>query len=383
MTPLRLLSIPAESGGSLWLPEQASTVAPEIDSAWWLVYWISVVFFVIIVVVQVAFMVMYRRRAGWTEQRTAHHNYPLELSWSIIPSLLIVVMFVKGFLGFLDLRTPPDGSYDISVIGKKWNWSFVYPNGVVSKDLHAPVNRPVRLVMSSDDVIHSFFVAAFRVKQDVVPGRFNYLWFNATKPGEYAVQCAEYCGTNHSEMLAKAVIHKEGCFEQWLADERERILNMPPIQLGELLYNERGCSQCHALDESRRVGPGFAQTYGQPHEFSDGSNVQGDENYIRESILNPQAKVRAGFPPTMPTYKGLLGDKEVNGLIAFIKSRNPKYKLTPEDTQAPKPEAKAGQDGVAGQQNGGAGQQNGAPAQGGGNAGQGQDGQPAKPRVEC
>ncbi len=343
MSPFRPMTIPAQLGESLWLPEQASTVAPEIDETFWFVMWVSIVFFVIIVAGQAWFMIVYRRRAGWVEQRTAHHNYVLELSWSIIPTLLAGMMFIKGFLGFLDMRTPPQDSYDVTVVAKKWNWSFVYPNGAVVKDLHVPIDRPVRLVMSSDDVIHSLFVPAFRVKQDVVPGRYNYLWFNATKAGEYPLFCTEYCGTNHSEMLAKAVVHEEGDFDRWLVEERARILRMPPIQLGELLYNERGCAQCHAPDTSTRVGPGFAQTYGAAHQFESGASVPGDENYIRESIVNPQAQVRKGFPPTMPTYKGLLDDAEINGLVSFIKSKSPGYKLSPADTQPRKPEGEAAQ----------------------------------------
>lgn len=346
-----LLSIVAQSGGSLWLPEQASTVAETVDEAWWLVYWISVGFFVVVVATQVYFMWAYRRRAGWTEQRTAHHNYPLELTWSILPAIIIVVMFVKGFLGFLDLRTPPADTYDITVVAKKWNWSFVYPEGVVHPELHVPRDRNVKLVMSSDDVIHSLFVPAFRVKQDIVPGRYNYLWFNATKAGEYDLECTEYCGTNHSEMRTKVIVHEPGGMEAWLEERIQEILNMPPIELGELLYMQRGCSQCHALDDSRRIGPGFAQTFGNEHEFSNGATIAGDENYIRESIVNPQALVRAGFPPSMPTYKGLLREEEIRGLVSFIKSRNPSYQPTPADTEPPQREGED-QEGEAAEQNG-------------------------------
>ena len=342
--------IPAQAGDSLWLPEQASTVAADVDEAWWLVYWISVIFFIGIVICQVYFMWAYRRRAGWTEQRTAHHNYPLELTWSIVPSLLIIVMFVKGFLGFLDMRTPPADTYDITVVAKKWNWSFVYPEGIVHPELHVPRDRNVKLVMSSDDVIHSLYIDAFRVKQDIVPGRYNYLWFNATKPGIYDLQCTEFCGTNHSEMLAKVIVHGEegdDTLANWIEKETIKILNMPPIELGELLYNQRGCSQCHATDETRRIGPGFAQTFGNTHEFVDGTSVRGDENYIRESIVNPQAQVRTGFPPSMPTYKGLLRDEEIRGLVAFIKAQNPQYRAEAEREYAKPPEGQGGDSGAA------------------------------------
>lgn len=344
MIASRLLTIPAQKGETLWLPEQASTVAPEIDEAFWLVMWISIIFFAIIVAGQMWFMYAYRRRAGWVEQRTAHHNYALELSWSIIPSLLIIVLFVKGFFGFLDMRTPPQNAYDITVVAQKWSWQFVYPNGVNTNELHVPAGRPVRLVMSSQDVIHAFFVPAFRVKQDIVPGRYNYVWFNATAPGEHHLFCAEYCGKNHSEMVSKAVVHEESEFDTWLAKKKIEDLKKPPVELGAKLYKERGCAQCHLETDKRLVGPGFATTYRQPHQFEGGSSIdagQADENFIRESIMNPQAHVREGFPPTMPTYKGMLEDLELNALVSFIRSKSPGYKLTPADTQAPKLEEPA------------------------------------------
>lgn len=337
MTSIRLLALPAQSDGSLWLPEQASTVAESVDSAWWLVYWISVAFFVIVVATQAYFMYAYRRRAGWTEQQTAHHNYPLELTWSILPAIIIVVMFVRGFTGFLDMRTPPANTYDITVVAKKWNWSFIYPNGIVHPELHVPLGKDVKLIMSSDDVIHSLFIPAFRVKQDIVPGRYNYLWFNATKVGEYDLECTEYCGTNHSEMLAKVIVHDGDGMNDWLKEQEDIILSMPPLELGELLYTQRGCSQCHSLDGTKRIGPSFTETYGNAHEFSNAptmSAADANENYIRESILNPQALVRAGYPPSMPTYKGLLQEKEIRGLVTFIKAQNPEFKAEAERESA-------------------------------------------------
>ncbi|MGC1272478.1 MAG: cytochrome c oxidase subunit II [Planctomycetaceae bacterium] len=341
-----LTMIPAQSGDSLWLPEQASTIASTVDDAWWLVYWISVFFFVIILAVQAVFMWKYRRRPGWTEQRTAHHNYPLELTWSILPSLVIIVMFVKGFLGFIDMRTPPANTYDVNVVAAKWSWTFQYPQGISHSELHVPVNTNVKLVMSSNDVIHSLFIDAFRVKQDIVPGRYNYLWFNATKPGTYHLQCTEYCGRNHSDMRTTVVVHDGDGMDQWVEEEIKKILNMPPIELGALLYEQRSCNQCHALDTTTKVGPGFAQTFGEEHKFQGGEAVKADENYIRESIENPQAHVRAGFPGTMPTYKGLLREEEIRGLVAYIKSRNPKYKAEAE-RQFAKPKTDEQPDGDA------------------------------------
>ncbi len=325
-----LTKIPVLPAETLWLPEQASTVAPAMDSAWALVYWISVFFFVLVVTIQVIFMWKYRRRPGWTEQKTAHHNYALELAWSIIPSLLIIIMFVKGFLGYIDMRTPPADTLDINVVASKWQWAFQYPQGITHGELHVPVDTNIKLIMSSNDVIHSFFVDAFRVKQDIVPGRYNYTWFTATKAGEYHLQCAEYCGRNHSDMRTKVVVHDGDGMDRWIEEEIKKILSMPPIELGALLYEQRACNQCHALDDTTKVGPGFAQTYGITHELVGGDTIEGDENYIRESIENPLAHVRAGFPPTMPTYKGLLREEEIRGLVAFIKAQNPEYKAEAE-----------------------------------------------------
>lgn len=322
-------AIPAAKAGSFWLPEDASTVAQSVDSAWAFVYWVSLFFFVLIMAILIAFLIKYRRRKGHEAELTTTHHYPLELTWSILPTFIIVVMFVMGVNGFVNMRTPPDNTYDIEVIAQKWSWTFIYPNGIISPELHVPVDRDVKLIMSSEDVIHSLFIPVFRVKQDILPGRYNYLWFNATRTTEegeaFDLYCTEYCGRNHSEMVANVYVHEEADLEKWFADEIIKMDSMPPIELGEKLYNERGCAQCHATTDERRVGPGFAQTYGVDHPMADGATIKGDENYIQESILNPLAHVRAGYPGTMPTYKGLLRDAEVRGLVAYIKSLNPEY----------------------------------------------------------
>ncbi|WP_231734232.1 cytochrome c oxidase subunit II [Calycomorphotria hydatis] len=319
-----------DSGG-FWFPRAGSTTAFHVDSLFNLIYWICVVFFVLIIVPMIYFMVKYRRQPGVEPQDSPHHNNALEITWSVIPSILIVVIFAKGFIGFLDMRTPPENTYDITVIAKKWNWAFMYPNGVVSPDLHVPADVPVKLLMQSDDVIHSFFVPVFRAKQDIVPGRISTAWFQATLPEgseseSYNLFCAEYCGQKHSDMIAKAVVHTEPCFEKWLQAEYEKKLNMPPVQLGELLYQERGCSGCHSLDGSKKIGPSFNQTYGNMHKFSNAPESKADEDYIRESIRNPMAKIREGYNGVMPVYSdSQLGSIELNGLILFIKSLNPEF----------------------------------------------------------
>jgi cytochrome c oxidase subunit 2 len=244
--------------------------------------------------------------------------------WSIIPAILVAIMFIWGFSGYMKMRQPPDDSYEIQVIAQKWSWSFQYPNGYIDSDLHVPADKNIYLVMTSNDVIHSLYIPAFRLKMDVVPGRYNKTWFNAIDPGsekkEYNLFCAEYCGDKHSTMTAKVIVHPSGEFEKWLEDAANFLDRMTPEEGGKVLYQRRLCSQCHSLDGAAGTGPSFKGIFGAEHEMSDGSKVIVDENYIRESILDPQAKVRAGFKPVMPTYRDQLKEEEIRAIIAFLKT---------------------------------------------------------------
>jgi len=307
-------------GGTLFFTPPSSTVAPKVDSLFYLIFWISTVFFVLIVGLMVLFVLKYRRRPGVEAQKTAHHNLLLEAAWSIIPALLLVVIFVEGVLGYLDMRNPPDDSYEIRVTARKWSWAFQYPNGYIDNNLHVPHGRPVRLVMTSEDVIHSVFIPAFRVKMDVVPERYTKAWFEATQPGTYRLYCAEYCGTEHANMTANVVVHEAGEFEAWLEDASNFLDKLPPAEAGQLLYERRGCIQCHSTDGTPKAGPSFRGIFGSEQGLADGTTVTVDENYIRESILEPLAKVRAGFRPVMPTYRGQLNDAEISVIIEYIKS---------------------------------------------------------------
>lgn len=327
------------------MPPEGSTTAGEVDLLFNLILWISIFFFVLIVAVMVAFIVRYRRRQGHAERKTATHSISLELTWSIIPLLLVIVIFYVGFRGFITMATPPDDAYTISVEGQKWSWLFTYPNGHVDAELHVPVNEDVRLVMTSLDVIHSFFIPAFRLKKDVVPGRYNKMWFKALHPGEHVVFCAEYCGTGHSDMTTRCVVHPPGEFEVWLenADPLKKLTDEqyteyladpvafieahPDIQgletpkvMGEKLYQKKGCAQCHSIDGTAGTGPSFKGVFGHSVEFASGESAAADENYIRESILDPNARVVAGYQAVMPTYQGRLKEREITALIAFLKS---------------------------------------------------------------
>lgn len=307
---------------SFWFPEQRSTYASDVDNLFYFILGVSLVFFALIVSLMIVFVIKYRRRPGEAAQPSPSHNNWLESLWSGIPVILVAVIFVWGFLGYLDMRQPPANSYEIRVLAKRWVWAFQYPNGHIDNDLHVPVDRPIRLVMSSDDVIHSLYIPDFRIKMDVVPGRYSTTWFQATEPGESNLFCAEYCGKEHSGMLAKVVVHRSGEFESWLNEAANFLKRMTPAEGGKLLYQRRGCAQCHSVDGSARVGPSFHGTFGTEQALADGSQVKVDENYIRESILQPLAKVRGGYKPVMPTYQGQLKNEEIDALIAYIKSLN-------------------------------------------------------------
>ncbi|MEM7311200.1 MAG: cytochrome c oxidase subunit II [Planctomycetota bacterium] len=307
-------------GGGLWFPEGTSQGASAVDELFFLILGISGFFFVLIVASMVFFALRYGQRRRPQPERSPAHNLALELAWSVLPAVLLGYMFVEGYRSYLELRTPPDDAYEIQAIAQRWSWSFIYPNGHVSGELHVPVDRPVEVVLTSEDVIHSFFVRAFRVKMDAVPGRYSKAWFVAERPGSYEVQCAEYCGTGHSAMNAALVVHPPGGFEAWLEEASNLLDRLPPVEAGKELYHQRGCVQCHSVDGSPRSGPTFLGLYGSQRELESGERVLADENYVRESILAPQAKVARGWPPVMPTYKGRIKDGEIGAVIAYLKT---------------------------------------------------------------
>ena len=308
------------AGGGFWMPRAASTAAPKVDSLFDFILWVCIFFFALIVGLLILFIVKYRRRDGREPEPSPDHNTSLELTWTLIPLVLVLVMFAWGFKVFLDDSTPPADAYEVQVTARKWKWLFTYPNGFVDENLHVPLDRPVKVVMTSEDVIHSFYVPAFRIKRDVVPGRYSTLWFKATRAGTFQVFCAEYCGDGHSNMLASVIVHEPGEFGTWLRNAAARTATLPPAEVGEHLYRTRGCAQCHSVDGSAGVGPSFRGVFGSTVHLRGGGTVLADENYIRESVLDPQAKVVAGFDPVMPTYKGSLSDQDISAIVAYLKS---------------------------------------------------------------
>ena len=223
-------------------------------------------------------------------------------------------MFVWGFDTYMQMRVPPADALEIRVTAEKWNWKFTYPDGTVTGELSVPVNTPVRLVMSSKDVIHSFFVPHFRLKMDVLPNRYTTTWFEATKTGEFPIFCAEYCGTQHSGMLSTVLVQERPAHEEWLMTGGiGDISGLPLAEQGGILFRSPkfACHTCHSTDGTVRVGPSLANVFNHEVALSNGSSVLADENYLRESILNPQSKVVAGYPPTMPTYQGVIQVEEL------------------------------------------------------------------------
>lgn len=302
-----------------WLPPPNSTTAPAVDRVFYLVLWISAFFFLLVVASMVYFVIRYRRRPGHTVQDSPTHSNPLEITWTIIPIIVVAFIFYAGFTAYMEMTTAPQNSYEILVKARKWEWIFTYPNGHSDSDLHVPLNEPIKLIMSSDDVIHSLSIPAFRVKMDCVPGRYTYVWFQGTKPGTYDLYCTEYCGDNHYNMLAKVIVHESGEFAGWLENAANYYLTLPPAEAGKILFTRR-CNQCHSDDGTAKTGPTIKGIFNEQHQMRDGSTVNVDEAYLRESILDPQAKIRQGYPPAMPTFKGMLNDDEIRFLIEYIKT---------------------------------------------------------------
>jgi cytochrome c oxidase subunit 2 len=314
-------------GGNFWMPKSVNTVTDSSDLMFIAVLALSTFFFVGIAAAVIYLTIKYRHRPGHKAEPSASHNDAMEITWTIIPTIITVFLFYYGWRSYIHIVTPPQKAVEINVQAWRWAWNFKHSNGVEDADLHVPVNTPVRLVMTSRDVLHAFYVPVLRTKQDIIPRRYTYVWFNATKPGTYRLACAEYCGTNHSQMgrqndgrRAVIVVHEPGGYERYLQDKAASGVGLPPDKLGAMLYEKKGCVACHTTDGSARVGPTFKGSFGSPVPLADGSKVPMDENYIRESLLYPQAKARPGFPPSMPSFEGQLKEKEIEGLIAFIKS---------------------------------------------------------------
>ena len=262
------------------------------------------------------FGVKYRRRHG----REAHQiegSMILEIAWSVIPFGIFMVIFGWGAVIYFHERTPPRGATDIYVVGKQWMWKIQHQEGQREiNELHVPVDRDIKLIMTSQDVIHSFFIPAFRIKQDVIPGRYTTLWFRATTPGTYHLFCAQFCGTDHSGMIGQVVVMNPADYQTWMSGGT---VSGSLAQNGETLFEQLGCSTCHRFDVQGR-GPNLKGIFGKPVQLQDGRTILADDNYVRESVLNPTAKVVSGFQPIMPSFQGQVSEEQLNALVAYVKS---------------------------------------------------------------
>jgi len=315
-------AILAQSGGGLWMPPKASTHAGDVDFLFHFILWLSVFFFLLVTALVVVFVWKYHHREGVKHEATADHSTALELTWTLIPTVLVCIIFYFGFRGYLQMGVIPSNAYEIQVEGRMWSWQFTYPNGHVDPELHVPANTPVRLVLSSADVIHSLYIPAFRVKKDAVPGRYNKTWFEATELGTFDLYCAEYCGTNHSTMITKVVVHEPSDFKVWLEKASNWETRMTPVEAGKMLITSRGCTVCHSETGNVLIGPSFKNLFGYERQFTDGSRTVADENYIRESIAEPGKRVVSGFANAMPAFQ--LKDQDMRAIIAYLKSLSDK-----------------------------------------------------------
>lgn len=326
------------------VPEQASTVAGQVDAVFLYIVAITVFFTVVIALLVIFFAVKYRRRSESELPPHIHGSTKLEIAWSVFPLILAMILFVWGTNVYFALARPPDDALEVYVVGRQWMWKLQHPGGQREiNELHIPVGQPIKLLMTSEDVIHDFYVPAFRTKMDVLPGRYTRTWFQATKPGRYHLFCAEYCGTEHSRMGGWIHVMEPAEYEQWLSEHADRSMALQ----GRNLFQKLQCVTCHSATAEGRA-PVLEGLYNRRVALQGGDTVLADENYLRESILQPDAKVVAGYQPIMPAYvlkkspddpNGQITEDDLMQLIAFLKSLQPGQ--TPSRVEEAQPPAKS------------------------------------------
>lgn len=321
--------------GTFWMPESASVTTEFVDPVFYFIYWVTLAFFLAITAAGVYFAWKYRMRGPDDRTSPIAGSHKLEIIWSVIPSILLFTFFWMGFVGFMELSVVPADAQEIRVTGQKWYWTFDYPDEGLSVStapalqeaaaakgeeigLVVPIGKPVKLIGNSVDVLHSMFVPAFRVKKDVMPNRYTVIWFEATKTGSFDFFCTEFCGTDHSRMVTKVIVKSQEDYDAWVKKQKEQ--NSKPPE-GDQVFAKYGCTACHAVDGTQGVGPALNGLVARGTEtLADGSSVTVDDNYLRESIMDPNAKVVNGFAPAMPTFAGRMEDREVTAVIDYIKS---------------------------------------------------------------
>jgi cytochrome c oxidase subunit 2 len=337
VTSLLTAATQIESGGTFWMPEQASTVAQSVDFTFDVITWISYFFFFGIVGVLILFMVKYRRKTHSPTTEGPTHNTTIEIVWTVVPLLLVTVIFVVGMRGYLNLIESPEGSYEVSVTAQTWFWTFDHPEYGATQvgELTVPVGKPVRLLMTSQDFLHSLWIPSFRVKMDVIPGRYTTLWFEATKVGDYRLLCTEYCGRDHSNMQAIVHVIPADEFKERMVKLASEYVDMSidelPAYAINRLYNR--CQSCHTKDGSESTGPTFVGLWDRVKSgdvgftsgeklsslYGEGTEYVVPENYIRLSLLNPQKHIVKGFLGAMPSFQGQLKEKQITAIIEMFK----------------------------------------------------------------
>jgi cytochrome c oxidase subunit II len=299
-------------------PEQASTFAWQVDGLYFYLILVSVAFTIPIVAAIVIFGLKYREKEKYATPLEMHGSIALETVWSIIPFVISMTIFLGGAIVYFNQFRIPEDATEIYIVGKQWMWKVQHGTGQREiNELHVPVGRKIKLTMTTEDVLHDFFIPAFRTKTDVVPGRYTYIWFEATKPGKYEIFCAEYCGLNHSGMGGYVYVMEQRDFDNWLAGN---VSDQTPVQAGQDLFtNKLGCASCHAGGANQR-GAKLEGIYGKDVKLVTGQSVLADDQYIRNSILNPAGQIVEGYQPIMPTFKGQVTEEQLNHLVAYIKS---------------------------------------------------------------
>lgn len=300
------------------LPVQATEYAKQVDALYLFILAVSAVFTLLFVGLIVSFTLKYRRRSDDERPEPPHEHYTLELIGGAFLLVLLMVMFFWGAKLFFKAQRPPADAMEVLVTGKQWMWKLQHPSGKKEiNTLHIPLGKAVKLSMTSEDVIHSFFIPAFRVKNDVLPGRYTQVWFKPEQEGTFHLFCTEYCGNEHSRMIGYVRVVSQEEYDRW--SHNLASTNETPVQAGTRLFGELGCIACHRPDAGA-LGPDLAGVFGHEVTLADGTKVLADENYLRESILNSQAKVVAGYAPIMPTFQGVVNEEQLGYLIAYIKS---------------------------------------------------------------
>lgn len=298
-------------------PEQASTIAKSVDDLYFFLTAITLFFTALIFSIIFYFMLKYRRRSPDERPQAIEGSFPLEVLWTAVPTVLVAVIFVWGSTLYFRNSEAPKGSLEIFVTGKQWMWKVEHPEGQREiNELHVPLGRPVKLTMTSEDVIHDFFVPAFRVKKDVLPGRYTSLWFEATKVGSFHLFCAQYCGAYHAGMIGTIIVQTPEEYESWLAGGAP---GESMEQAGAKVFQSNGCPTCHVADGTG-LGPSFLGVYGNPVKLTNGQTVSADDAFLRECILQPAARRVAGFAPIMPSFQGQLTEEQLNNLLAYLRA---------------------------------------------------------------